>query len=202
MITLYHAPFSRSVRVLWLLEELGVPYELRVLPAIAGTTPFSQETPTGKVPTLEDGALVMFESIAIMEYLLGRYADGRLAPAPDALEWGHFLQWLHYSESTAFPPLGYVARHSFALPEHERNAESEKENRVLAASILSVPERVLGESEYLVGNRFTAADIAMGYTVGTAKLLGVLDRFPNLDAFLSRLAKRPAFRRATTAPGA
>ena len=182
--------------------EREVPCELRVLPPIAGTTPFSQETPTGKVPTIEDGALVMFESIAVMEYLPGRYADGRLAPARDALEWGHFLQWLHFSESTAFPPLGYIARHSFALPKHGRNAESERENRVLAASILSLPERVLGESEYLVGNRFTAADIAMGYTVGTAKPLGVLDRFPNLDAFLSRLAKHPAFQRATTACGA
>lgn len=202
MITLHHAPFSRSVRVLWLLEELDVPYELKVHPTIAGTTPFSQATPTGKVPTLEDGALVMFESIAIMQYLLDRYAGGRLAPTRDALEWGHFLQWLHYSEATALPPLGYLARHSFALPKHERNAESAKENRVLAASILSLPERVLGESDYLVGNRFTAADIAMGYTVGTAKLLGVLARFPNLDAYLSRLAGRPAFQRATAASGA
>jgi glutathione S-transferase len=201
VVTLYHAPFSRSVRVLWLLEELGAPFELRVLPPIAGTTPFSQATPTGKVPTLQDGALVMFESIAIMEYLLDRYAGGRLAPARDALEWGHFLQWLHYSESTAFPPLGYIARHSFALPEPERNAESERENRLLAAKVLAVPERVLGESEYLLGDTFTAADIAMGYTVGTAKLLGLLDHFPNLDAFFGRLAKRPAFQRATGAPG-
>jgi glutathione S-transferase len=198
LVTLHHAPFSRSVRVLWLLEELGVRYELRVLPPIRGTTPFSQETPTGKVPTLEDGALVMFESIAIMEYLLDRYDDGRLAPARDALEWGRFLQWLHYSESTAFPPLGYVARHAFALPEHERNAESERENRLLAARILEAPERALGGSEYLLGDRFSAADIAMGYTVGTAKLLGVLDRLPHLDAYLGRLAKRPAFQRAVS----
>jgi len=197
MIVLHHAPFSRSVRVLWLLEELGVPYALTVHPMIAGTTPFSQATPTGKVPTLEDGALVMFESIAIMEYLLDRYAEGRLAPARDAPEWGSFLQWLHFSESTAFPPLGYIARHSFALPEHERNAESEAENRLLAARVLAVPERVLGESAYLMGDDFTAADIAMGYTVGTAKLLGLLEALPNLDTYFARLAGRAAFRRAT-----
>jgi glutathione S-transferase len=199
MISLYHAPFSRSVRVLWLLEELGTPYQLRTLPPIATTTPFSQLTPTGKVPTIEDGDLVMFESIAIMEYVLERYGDGRLAPARSSPEWGIFLQWLHYSESTAFPPLGYVARHSFALPPAERIDESARENRALAARVLSVPERALVESDYLLGQEFSAADIAMGYTVGTAKLLGILGDSPNLTAYLERLSVRPAFRRATQA---
>jgi glutathione S-transferase len=197
MITLYHAPFSRSVRVLWLLEELGVPYQLRVLPSIAATTPFSQETPSGKVPTIEDGALVMYESIAIMEYILEHYAEGQLSPARSSLRWGHFLQWLHYSESTAFPPLGYIARHTFALPARERIAESVRENRFLAAKVLEAPERVLAGSNYLLGQEFTAADIAMGYTVGTAKLLGLLDALPHLDTYLGRLADRPAFQRAT-----
>jgi glutathione S-transferase len=197
MLRLHHAPFSRSIRVLWLLEELGVPYELDELPPIATTTPFSQQTPTGKVPTIEDGGLVMFESIAIMEYILDRYAGGRLSPARDSHEWGLFLQWLHYSESTAFPPLGYIARHSFALPEHERIPASLEENRRLAARVLALPERVLAGSDYLLGSEFTAADIAMGYTIGTARLLGVLDASPNLVAYLGRLTARPAFQRAT-----
>lgn len=197
MITLYHAPFSRSVRVLWLLEELELPYDLRLLPAIVATAPFSQETPTGKIPTIEDDELVMFESIAIMEYILDRYSEGRLAPARSDPGWGHFLQWLHYSESTAFPPLGYIARHSFALPKSERNAQSLDENRLLAARILAVPERILSDSKYLLGDEFTAADIAMGYTIGTAKLLGVLETYPNLNAFFGRVARRPAFQRAT-----
>jgi glutathione S-transferase len=197
MISLYHAPFSRSVRVLWLLEELGTPYQLRTLPPIAATTPFSQLTPTGKVPTIEDGDLVMFESIAIMEYILERYGNGQLAPARASREWGCFLQWLHYSESTAFPPLGYLARHSFALPPAERIAKSVEENRALAAMVLAVPERALVGSDYLLGEEFSAADIAMGYTVGTAMLLGILDDSPNLTAYLSRLAARPAFQRAT-----
>lgn len=197
MIKLHHAPFSRSVRVLWLLEELGLPYELEVLPPIATTTPFSQATPTGKVPTLEDGPLVMFESIAIMEYLLDRHGQGRLAPSWTSGDRGPFLQWLHYAEATAFPPLGYLARHSFALPKAERIPASARENRELAAKVLALPERVLAESQYLVGGGFTAADIAMGYTVGTARLLGLLDPLPNLDAYLGRLSQRPAFQRAT-----
>lgn len=197
MITLHHAPYSRSVRVLWLLEELGVPYQLRTLPPIATTTPFSQQTPTGKVPTIEDDGLVMCESIAIMEYILERYAAGRLTPERGTREWGLLLQWLHYSESTAFPPLGYIARHSFALPAAERIEKSRDENLALAARVLALPERVLGDSEYLLGHEFTAADIAMGYTVGTARLLGILDASPNLVAYLGRLTSRPAFQRAT-----
>jgi glutathione S-transferase len=197
MITLYHAPYSRSVRVLWLLEELGVPHQLRTLSPIATTTPFSQQTPTGKVPTIEDDGLVMCESIAIMEYILDRYGDGRLMPARGTREWGLLLQWMHYSESTAFPPLGYIARHSFALPAAERIEKSRDENLALAARVLALPERVLGDSEYLLGHEFTAADIAMGYTIGTARLLGILDASPNLVAYLGRLTARPAFQRAT-----
>ena len=101
-------------------QELQLPYAIEALPMISATRPFTQPTGTGKVPTIADGSLVMFESIAIMEYLLERYGDGRLAPDRGAPERGPFLQWLHYSESTAFPPLGYIARHSFALPEAER----------------------------------------------------------------------------------
>lgn len=198
MIRLHHAPFARSVRVRWLLEELGLPYELRTLPPISTTSPFSQDTPTGKVPTLEDGDVVMFESIAILEYLLERHAGGRLAPPVGTPARGPFLQWMHYAESTAFPPLGYLARHTFALPAHERSAESLRDNRLLASLVLALPERVLGGSEYLLADGFSAADIALGYTVGTARLLGVLDEFPNLGAYLARLSKRPAFERATS----
>jgi len=197
MLKLHHAPFSRSIRVRWLLEELDVPYELVALAPIAATTPFAQPTPTGKVPTIEDDGLVMFESIAIMEYVLERYAGGRLSPARGSHAWGHLLQWMHYAEATAFPPLGYIARHSFALPEAERVPASVEDNRRLAASVLAVPERVLGGSDYLLGAEFSAADIAMGYTIGTARLLGLLGASPNLAAYLGRLSARPAFQRAT-----
>lgn len=196
MIKLWHAPFSRSVRVLWLLEEIELPYEIEIVPTIAATVPFTQPTGTGKVPTIADGALLMFESIAIMEYLLEHYGGGRLAPDPAALERGLFLQWLHYSEATAFPPLGYVARHSFALPEAERIPASAEENRVLAGHVLALPERVLAGSDHLLGAHFTAADIAFGYTVAIARALGLLDNLPNLAAYLARLVARPAFQRA------
>ena len=196
MIRLWHSPLSRSVRVLWLLEELQLPYAIEALPMISATLPFTQPTGTGKVPTIADGSLVMFESIAIMEYLLERYGDGRLAPDRGAPERGPFLQWLHYSESTAFPPLGYIARHSFALPEAERIPASAAENRMLAAHVLALPERVLTDSKYLLGAEFTAADIAFGYTVAVARAMGLLENLPHLAAYMERLTARPGFQRA------
>jgi glutathione S-transferase len=193
MIRLWHSKFSRSVRVLWLLEELELPYALEALPMINANVPFSQPTGTGKVPTIADGPLLMFESIAIMEYILERYGDGRLAPDRDAPERGPFLQWLHYAESTAFPPLGYIARHTMALPDADRIPASAAENRMLAAHVLALPERVLADSDYLLGAQFTAADIAFGYTVAIARALGLLEQSPHLTAYIERLSERPAF---------
>ena len=82
MIKLYHAPLTRSIRIYWLLEELGVPYELSIVKFTPGKTPFAQATPYGKVPAIEDGDVVMIESGAILEYILEKYGQGRLAPAP------------------------------------------------------------------------------------------------------------------------
>lgn len=198
MITLHHAPFSRSVRVRWLLEELELPHRLVVLPSATAVDPFSQATPTGKVPTLEDGGLVMFESIAILEYLVECHGGGRLAPERGTPAWGRWLQWMHYAEATAFPPIGYLARHTMALPPEARIPASAEENRRLAVQVLAPAEQALGTSEHLAGQAFSAADVAFGYTVGVAKLMGLLEGLPRLDAYFARLARRPAFQRATT----
>jgi glutathione S-transferase len=197
MIVLYHAPYSRSVRVLWLLEELSLPYRLEAVPSAGGPIPFTAPTPRGKVPTLEDGEVVIFESGAIVEYLLDRYGEGRLAPARGTPASAEFLQWLHFSEATAFPPVGMIARHRFALPESERSEAVVADNRRIADATLAVPERVLSERPYLLGDDFSAADIMLGYTVGIAKAIGLLESLPNLDAYLERLRARPAFQKAT-----
>src|SRR5258706_13937497 len=115
MIVVHHAPKARSVRVVWLLEELGVPYEVRNV-ALARETPRSAEHlrvhPLGKVPAIEDGGLTMFESGAIVEYLLERHGAGRLAPAPGTPERGMYLQWLHFGEATCLPPLSDFVQHA------------------------------------------------------------------------------------------
>src|ERR1041384_1272784 len=117
MIKLYHAPFTRSIRVLWLLEELGVPYELERVAFQPPKHPFSQPTPYGKVPAIADGDVEMIESGAIVEYGPERYGKGKLAPAPGSPERGPFLQWLHFAEATALPPVGDIVRHTLFKPE-------------------------------------------------------------------------------------
>src|SRR5512134_3426394 len=116
MIKLYHAPRTRSVRVLWLLEELGIPFGLETQEYRPPATPFSQKTPFGKFPSLEDGDTVMFESGAIVEYLLERYGDGRLGPRAGEPGRGEFLQWVHFAEATLMPPLIEILRHTVLKP--------------------------------------------------------------------------------------
>lgn len=196
MLKLYHAPRTRSVRILWLLEELGLPYELErgefVPPA---TKFFGQKTPTGKYPTIEDGDVVMCESGAIVEYILERYGEGRLAPAPGSEGRPAFLQWLHYAESTAFPPLGVVVWLSRDRETVDGDSLQEAA-RSRAASALAFPEQEFGGGPYLLGDEFSAADIMMGFTLVAAASLGLLDdRFPALKAYVARLAARPALRK-------
>jgi glutathione S-transferase len=112
MITLYYAPRTRSVRIRWLLEELDLPYDLRRVAFSPPARTFSQRTPFGKFPVIEDGDVTIFESGAILEYILERYGDGRLAPAVGTPLRGEFLQWVHFSEGTAYPPFGTIIWHT------------------------------------------------------------------------------------------
>jgi glutathione S-transferase len=115
MIKLYHAQLTRSIRIIWLLEELGIPYELATVAFKPPRHSFEQNTPSGKFPVIEDGSMVMSESGAILEYLIEKYGNGRLAPAIGSADRGPYLQWLHFAEATAFPPIGDVARHTMFL---------------------------------------------------------------------------------------
>lgn len=196
MLKLYAAPRTRAVRIVWLLEELELPYQLEVVDFQPTTsTFFIQQTPTGKIPTLEDGDLVMCESGAIVEYLLERYGKGRLAPTVGAPERARYLQWLHYSESTAFAPLGVV----IWLTVYRRDAAdypglvADAKDR--AARAFTFVESELGNDSYLGGETFTAADIMMGFTLFVAQTLNVLDSCPKLQAYLQRITARPAFAR-------
>ena len=199
MIKLYFAPLTRAVRVLWLLEELGLPYELeRVDFAPPAKRFFAQQTPTGKLPTIEDGDVVMCESGAIVEYLLERYGDGRLAPPPGTPERARYLQWFHFAESTAFPPLGNVVWLTRYRGETDRYAELVEDARGRATMGLDYLEQGLGDAEYLAGTEFTAADVMMGFTLAAARALGLLEaeRHGALLAYLERLQSRPAFQKA------
>lgn len=197
MIKLYHAPLTRSIRIYWLLEELGVPYQLEVVPFTVGKTPFSQRSPYGKLPAIEDGELTMCESGAILEYVLDRYGEGRLAPRLGTPQRGEFLQWVHFAEATALPPLGDIVRHTIFKPEAERIPAVVEDARARAAAGFAVVERALDGKDYLLGREFSAADVMMGVTLLIARRLKVLDeRYPNLLAYLARLEARPALQKA------
>jgi glutathione S-transferase len=197
MLVLYYAPRTRAVRVRWLLEELDVPHELRRVAFHVPKRAFAQETPLGKLPVIEDGAVTMCESGAIVEYVLERYGAGRLAPPIGSPVRGRFLQWVHFAEATAFPPLGVIVWHALYQGDADANPGAIAGARERAAASFAFVERALGDDPYLLGDEFSAADVMMGFTLLAARLLGELDaRFPRLAAYLARLEARPAFQRA------
>ena len=197
MIKLYHAPLTRSIRIYWLLEELGLPYELSIVKFTPGKTPFAQATPYGKVPAIEDGDVVMIESGAILEYILEKYGQGRLAPAPGTAARPAFLQWVYFSEATVLPPVGDIVRHTIFKPEPERIPAVVEDARGRLGATFAVVEKALEGKPFLLGADFSAADIMMGVTLHIARRLNSLeDRFKNLNAYLGRLESRPAFRKA------
>ena len=197
MITLHHVPFSRSLRVRWLLEELGLPYELatRSLADLKRPEHLALH-PLGKVPVLVDGGVVLFESGAILQHLLERYGSGRLEPKPGTPERARYWQWFHYAEASVTPPLGLIVRHTVLLPESERIAAVAALARAEAQRVLAPVERALTGRSWLLPD-FSAADVMLGYSVKLASLLRLLgEATPNLVAHLARCEERPAYRRA------
>ena len=200
MIKLWFAPRTRAVRIAWLLEELGLPYALeRVEFEPTATAFFAQKTPLGKLPVIEDNGIVLAESGAIMEYILEQYGDGRLAPAEGSPSRALYLQWLHFAESTAFPPIGIVIWLTLYRTDSASHPDLLRDAVGRAASGLEFLENHFGSGPWLLGDNFTAADIMMGFTLLAAQAVGVLDeRFPVTTAYLARLLERPALQKAAS----
>ena len=198
MIKLWFAPRTRAVRIAWLLEELALPYELeRVDFEPTATAFFAQKTPLGKLPVIEDDGIVLGESGAIIEYILEQYGSGRLAPGVGSSTRALYLQWLHFAESTAFPPLGIVIWLTLYRTDAASHPELVQDAAGRAASGLEFLEKHFGSGPWLLGEDFSAADIMMGFTLLAAQTVGVLDgRFPVTSAYLGRLLERPALQKA------
>ena len=195
----HHATNTRSVRAVWLLEELGIPYEVETYklgdPAMRSPD-YLKVHPMGRVPALEDGDVTIFESGAIVEYVLARHGDGRLRPVEDSPEFPSYLQWLHYAEGMIMPPVNTIVVETILLPPERRNEENVKRATKLLGRMLSAVDTHMEGREYLAGE-FSGADIMTGHACTVSKRLGadVSDK-PNVEAYIDRCNDRPAFQRA------
>ena len=212
MIVVHHLNNSRSQRVLWLLEELGLGYEVRRYERDAKTmlapAALRQVHPLGKSPVISDGPLTLAESGAIIEYLVGRYGARRLAPAADTLEYVRYIYWLHYAEGSAMPPLllklVFDRMERGPMPFFIRPVV----RRIAATAIssfvgpqlklhLDYLEAELGNNEWFAGRQFSAADIQLSFPLEAARSRAGLDESrPRLMNFLQRIHTRPAYLRA------
>ncbi|HXJ35753.1 MAG TPA: glutathione S-transferase family protein [Candidatus Eisenbacteria bacterium] len=200
MITLYHSAQSRSVRPRWMLEEIGVPYDLRRVNLEAGeqkTPEFLKINPNGAVPALVDGEVKLFESGAISQYLADRFPEKRLAPPVGTPARGYYYQWIHFGLCTIEPPLLTIFLHTVAKPESERIPQLLEPARQQLRAALAVLDRALAGHTFLVGDDLTTGDVMVASTLAWAQMLGLLDAsFPATAAYLGRLMGRSAFRRA------
>ena len=197
MIRVHHLNNSRSQRILWALEELGLDYEI-VKHQRNPETNLAPESllkvhPLGKSPMIEDGKEVIVESAAILEYLSQRHAGGRLSPKVSSPDWPRYVQLLHYAEGSAMLPLMlrlYLGRLGAAgEPLHPRVASETLRH-------IGWLDEGLAGRDFFVGKDLTLADIQLTFVIQAAKLLHGLDEFPNLARFAARMTERPAYRRA------
>jgi len=201
MLKIYHAPNTRSLRLIWLCEELGISYELQTLKFSAEdlqSEKYLAIHPLGKVPSIDEDGLILNESGAIIQYLMAKHGKGRLEPKPGTAEHGKYLQWFHFAEATFMVPLGNIAQHSFIRPEDQRIPQVAAEAVESAKKILGILDKELAGKDFICGTEFTAADIMLGYDLVLCKMFGLLtDDYPNVGSYFSRLASRDAFKKAT-----
>ena len=200
MLTLYHAPRSRSQRVVWLAEEIGLPYRLHTLEMFSDAMKapeYLRIHPLGKVPAIDDDGFVLWETAAIFAYLIGRYSDGALLPPRETREGARALQWMEFGENSLTVIMGEIAAHAGPMPEKWRVPALVDRGRAIAPTLVGVVEQALGEQPYILGERFGAADILLGFGLGIARYLQfVNDETPRARDYLARLEARPAFQRS------
>ncbi len=199
MLKLHFAPNSRAGRIVWLLEELGLPYELNRMefhPKDLKSEEHRARHPLGRVPVLEDEAITLSESGAIVEYVIARHSDGALKPAVDSPLYPEFLQWFHYCEGMVMPPINTIVVQTILLPPERQNKEALGQAQRLLTKALAPVEVALDGRDYLIG-AFSAADIMLGHAVFMSGRLGCVDdTMKNIKGYIARIDTRPAFQKA------
>src|SRR5580658_6385319 len=198
MLTVHHLGVSQSERIVWLCEELGIPYELKVYerdPVTRLAPPeYKALHPVGTAPIITDGDVVLPESGAIMEYIIGKYGDGRLAVGPDQPNFADYLFWFHFANASMMPRQSRMMGAQGGAEE----TPMQRFRRQRSEESWKLVEERLGQVPYFAGAEFTAADIIMGFVLTTMRAFAQRDLadFPNIRAYLQRIGERPAYQRA------
>jgi len=197
VITVYHSPGTRGIRAIWLCEELDIEYEVEKID-------FSKEyrmsedwlniNPLGKVPSLRDGSLLMFESCAMMQYLLDRYGKGQLQPLPGSLDHALFLQWLWFSEATFARPIGEIVNHRREFPGDLEYPDVVEEMKSRTIKCTLAVDNALQDRDFILGNEFSAADISLGYTIRAAKRVLGVKLADRVESYFDTLSRRVGFK--------
>lgn len=202
MLKVHHLNNSRSQRILWLLEELDVPYEIvhykRMSPVPLAPPELKAVHPLGKSPVISDGKHTIAESGAIIEYVLETYGKGRMQPEPKSPDHFKYIEWMHYAEGSAMLPLLmllYAGMLGDAAAPLRPRIDSE-----IANHLGYIAQAVKG-NEFIVGLHLTGADIQITFVLEAAQASGLLKNYPDLEAYLARMHARPAYKRAVQKGG-
>lgn len=199
MLKLHFAPNSRAGRIVWLLEELELPYELNRMdfhPKDLKSDEHRSRHPLGRVPVLDDGDVRIFESGAIVEYVLARHKNGGLKPAVDSPMFPEYLQWFHYCEGMVMPPVNTIVVQTLLLPPERRDETALSQAQRLLGKALAPVDEALAGRDYLIGD-FSAADIMLGHALFMSNRTGcVTDEMTNIKGYIGRIEQRPAFQKA------
>ena len=201
MLKVHFVAGTRAGRVLWLLEELGLEYEVNIMPFTKEGLKSSEHRSRhalGRVPVLEDGDISIFESGAIIDYVLERHKNGGLKPSSDSSEFPFYLQWYHYCEGMVMPPMNQIVVQTILLPPDRRDETVlNQEKNLLTKSLAPVNEN-LADKDYLIGD-FSAADLMLGHSCFMANRMGcVSEEMQNIKDYVARINARPAFQKAIT----
>ena len=199
-ITVHHLGVSQSERIVWLCEELEIPYELKLYPRDPTTrlapADYKALHPMGIAPVVTDGGAAIAESGAIVDYIIGKYGEGRLSVGPDQANFADYLFWLHFANGSLVATEMNVMLTRFVGAADDHPAMRMIQDR--AARAYGLIEQRLGEAAYFAGDALTAADIMMVFPLTTMRNFSPRDfsTFPNIRAYLQRIGARPAYRRA------
>ncbi|MGY6532656.1 glutathione S-transferase family protein [Glycocaulis sp.] len=201
-LILFHAPMTRSIRARWAMEEMGLDYRLERVAFDRGNVggeEFRKIHPLQKIPALKDGETVVLESVAIVEYLINRYGPTPLRVDPSEPDYPRYLEWLHYAEGSMGMPVSLLLAHTTLLPEAQRNAGIAKWAKMEVDKHLQlIATRGLEGREFLASDRFTAADISVGYLLYLLKIIRQLKDAPEpVLAYWERLTAMESWQKAS-----